>query len=166
MKKGSIVDIPFIAVMIVVIVIVAIIGYFIFSQFGGVIQASPHSNARVNQSINTTTAVFNLFDPLLVVMWAGTNIGAFILAFRLRDHPIFAFLLILIAPIIIIITAIFTNLFYSFSVSNLQINTIVNTNFPLTIFLVTNLPILTMIMMGFQAIVLWTGRRLEPDVGF
>jgi len=113
-KKGNIQD-PFLAITIFFGMAIAfIIFYYLTIEFQ--IQLNPILDNTVSADIlaETVTAL-GMFDMIFVVVVVFLMISVMISAFFIRSHPIFFFVLLPLLGLSIMIAAIFSNAFETFS---------------------------------------------------
>ncbi len=109
-KKGSLLDLPYVLVILVVIGLVIMFSYFILKEFRDNTSdqlTSPHAQLALNEGLNT----LKLFDFFFIMILVGATIGVVIGAFYINSHPAFFWIAVLVLVICGLLGAILSNVF-------------------------------------------------------
>jgi flagellar basal body-associated protein FliL len=122
-KKGSIVDIFYIVLVMFIISIVFVIGWVIFSRVNTEFQSHSDLSTEGKAIMQSSTDKYvRTFDNLFLTVGIALYIGAMILAWNVDISPVFFFLSIVIFAVLVILAGVYGNAFYTFS-ENAQITT-------------------------------------------
>jgi len=145
--------------IIIVMVILLIMG--IIFVFGDLILINFRNNINgtmAEESYNITQAGINAYqvnDTMFGFLMIGAFMSVIVSGLYIRTHPIFFVVSIFLLTIIVMLSAIFTNLFDEFS-SNSEMSTYA-ADFPYTTTLFHNLPVIVGIM-GIVTLIIWYGK--------
>ena len=147
-KKGSIGDVFFISVFIFLLAIVFVVGWVIHSKVNDEFQNNPSIVDQGKTMMqNSTDDYISLFDGIFLTIIVGLWIGTIILAFQIDIHPVFFVLTIIVFAILVILTALFGNAFYTFA-NNANIVSYAD-DFTIIPFVMNNF-VTVMIVLGFS----------------
>jgi len=158
-RKGSILDIPMIVIVLFAFAFTILIGSVILSEF-----RSTNTNNALGMDDTIIMGGVNALsslDYMFVFATFGLGIATVILAFFIRTHPIMFFFLLILTAIFVIITVFFTNAFVMIGENEKMAATAAN--FPLIDAVMKNLPLIITIIAFILMMALFVGKR--PDVG-
>lgn len=163
-RKGSILDLPLIAVAVFMIAIVVLLSNVIITEFKNETAdyTSPSGNV-INQTILEKGEIaLSTFDYAMILITIGLGLATIIFGFYIKTHPVmFAFSLILLI-FFVIITSFFTNAFMEF-VSVDPLDTQID-NFPFMYTLFENLPLI-MTVIGIITAIAMYAKSGGADIG-
>lgn len=134
--KGSLVDIPFICVMLLVGAITIFIVFLIVSTISSAWPIAGESKTILSAGVNS----FLTFDYMLVFFGIGLGIFTIISGFMIDSHPIlFVFSALILLPISIFLAAQITNIFNEIAITDAF--TPVANQFPYTMIFMRSLPL-------------------------
>lgn len=148
--RGTVLDIAYVAVIIVVFAIGTIIGSLILTNI---------SNEATNQDIidvdiiNAGAQSFQVLDALYIVFVIGALMGTVVSAFFLNTHPIFFIASLFTLILLMLLAPILTNI----GIDTLNSTALVNESnkFPTIILILENLPMILVAFMAMLSIVLF-----------
>lgn len=115
-KKGSMVDVVVVGILLLALSGTAIVGYVIASDINDEIQASEDFSAISKEvSENNKTSYLNFADNIFLIAIIALAIGAFVSATLLNTHPFFFLGAIIIMAVIVSAGAAMSNAFEEFS---------------------------------------------------
>jgi len=156
MQKGAFGDVLVILVILVTLAIALIGGYIVVDNFATGIE---RANVTVaNEAMSEGKGMLIFFDGLFVMLYVGLNLGAVILAYNIKTHPIMLGFFFLLAPVFVIVPEIIANMYYNVASGSDILTTTANL-FPMTATIMNNLVVLTIVMLFIVGIVSYT--RLE-----
>lgn len=113
-KKGSVLDIIFIMILLFVTGITIVAGYTIYHKYSESIVTMPEFNTSRQQNITATANItLNSFDYLFVFIMVGLLIMVIISSFQIQTHPIFFFISIFLLIIAILLSSSLANIYES-----------------------------------------------------
>lgn len=111
-KKGSLMDILFIAVTLLVLSFSIIIGYIIFDNINNQLQTSTIVNDEAKIAANTLNEQFpGVIDNSFLFLAIALAVGTLILAAMVRVHPIFIAIFFIALIFLIFFCGIFSNIY-------------------------------------------------------
>lgn len=111
-KKGSIIDIVFIAIGLLVFAITVLFGFKIVSEWNDNIAANPNIPIEAKVSTDRLMDTYSgTIDRSFLFLAVGLAIGAFILASLVRVHPIFLPFFFIALVFVIFFSAVFSNIY-------------------------------------------------------
>lgn len=111
-KKGSIDDLILIMVVVVIVGFVVLIGYNVLSTLNDKIQTTDFFDANAKSTFANVTSKFpGVIDNTFLLLTIGLCIIAMFLAYLVRFSPVFFVLFIVFVPILLFITAAFSNIY-------------------------------------------------------
>ena len=151
-RKGSILDILFIIVVVFVVSITVLIAGVLNTAFRNNVAASGQLNATY---FDKATTALHVFDYGMLMIVFGWGAAIWVLAWFVQSHPAFFMINFIAWVIIVTISATFTNMFIVFA----QNPSIVATaeTFPIMIHIMQNLPLICMLI-GAVAIIIALGK--------
>jgi len=158
-RKGSILDIPFIVIIIFAFAFIVVISAVILTEFRDI---NVDNNLGMNtELIEKGMAAVSALDYMFIFAAIGFGMATVILAFQIRTHPIMFFFALLLTVIFVIITVFFTNTFV-LMMENPALSTAIG-DFPLLDTVMRNLPMIMTILAFLTILALYMGKR--GDVG-
>jgi hypothetical protein len=142
--KGTIYDMLFLSVMLVMVMSGIVIVYYTFNQIHAGLQSAGLTPTELQPSENALEAIAN-WNSLLLFVYIGAGIGSVISAFAVRTHPIFFLAFLLIQVLTIALTPIYQDIYTAIS-SNPTLNTTATTVFPAYGQIMDYLPVITLIL--------------------
>lgn len=153
--KGSVLDMIFIPIILLVIGISVYVGSLILSQITPNLAATSQS---ANNTLVQAKIAINTFNWTFLLIAFAFGIGSIIFAFMYPSHPIFFVFGLVILIFSMITTPMISNVFETFSTSSTFAS--VTTNFPIINWLMINMLPIFMTITGFlMLIVLYTNIR-------
>ena len=145
-RRGSVFDAFYIIAGLLGFALLVVIGGKILGAFNEQVQSSPAFDTASNTSRSITASMNSkwsvLFDNVVLLMWAGAWVAAFILAWFVDSHPVFAVLSLFIMAILVLFSAIISNVYSEFASSPAMqgaASGMVKTNFLFEHFVMINL---------------------------
>jgi len=153
-KKGSIQDLIFAAVVILVFSMIILIGFRISAAVNTEIQDSSIVSDNGKQAFQRITNLYpGVIDGQFLFLSFGLAITAFVMASLVRVHPIFLVLFILILIILIFISAVFSNIYQQIA-SNPDMITYAD-QLRFTSLIMRGLPLIVLVVGGMLAVVMY-----------
>lgn len=158
--KGSILDIPFILAMISAGVVTVFISAIILVSLSN---AWPFGGDSATILAAGVEAIY-IFDQMIIVYAVGVSLFSIISAFFVRSHPAFFVFSMILLSLTIFFSAQIANAINAFMVAA-PFAAIVN-NFPMTLTLVRNFPVFSLIIGALIALALYSkGENEGPRTG-
>lgn len=160
-KKASVRDV----ILMVVILFMLAIGFLMFHYASNEVvdkmqDTSALSSVGVaNKTLDVAKDVSDKFDWIVVVAYIGFILAMVITAFMLETHPIFFTLYVFILIIAVVLAAIMGHMWYQ--ASSVSTFTTTLTKFPMTDFLMGQLPLFTGIAGMIGLIVMYAKSKRE-----
>ena len=149
--KGNILDIPIILIVLFVFAIVVLTSFTILDKFGTI------AGDNINQTyITQGENALRGFDAGFLLLVIGFFIGTIISAFFINSHPVFFIISFLGLIIMVTISTVFTNAFIEIASTPGLVDT--GNQFPITVAVFQNWPILVTLLGGIILIVLFIKR--------
>lgn len=139
--KGNIMDISVIIIMAVVMPIVVLLSYTIYVP----ISQSDLNTAETTEILADTEQGLLTFDSVYVMVLIGILSMSLVSAFFIDTHPIFFIVFLVMSSVMLLVSAIFSNVFSAF-ISASPISSYISA-FPMMNFIGTNLPF---VIFGFM----------------
>lgn len=137
-KRGSVIDIVYIVVMLLVLAMVVVIAYKIFNPITDDL-ATKFPDVQTAQTTHTTIPRMLLnYDFILISIFVFGTLASVILAFFVESHPVFGVISIILMIIFVLFAGYVSNVYEAFEQSeSLQSEVIL---FPITSFFFAHLP--------------------------
>jgi len=142
-KKGSVVDLITISMIILIVAFIIITSVYIFDKIDEQI-TSLLPSANVQNVIDKTSGALGLFDIMFGFFQIGLVLFLVISAFYLDTNPAYFFIAIFFLIISIIISAQFSNMFAKF-IGTSDINSTTAINFPVLTWIMDNQPLIVLV---------------------
>lgn len=162
--KGSVFDIVFIPIILVVVGIVFILGGIFITQLQASSLGTQLSDAGITW-FEDTDEELESFDQASLILLIGLIAGSSIMAFFIRSHPIFVIITILLYLVFVFMAVFISNTFEAIATSS-----------PLAIAAANELPIYTQIMLNLPALLIigtiiigisaYAGLRRDTNAGW
>jgi len=111
-KKGSIMDIIFIAVFILMISVATLVAFKISTEFKNEFDANPDINAEGKRAYTKVNNIYpNVLDNSILILVVGLAIVALSLAAMVKVHPVFFIFYLLVFAVIMVLSAAFSNIY-------------------------------------------------------
>ncbi len=156
MMKGSVLDVLFIMIALLIIAICTILAFLMNTSIGTAFSDAGFS-AETSTIFSQGSDSIELMDGLFAFILVGLFIAVIVSSLYIDTHPIFFAIAIMLAIILVPITAQITNMFDAFA-TNTNIITSAN-NFPITIQIMRNLPLICLVLIMTVAIILFAKSR-------
>lgn len=157
-KKAFIGDLPSYVIVLFIFSILFIAFYYVVNQINIGWQASPTLGDTPKSMFGTFANRFdNVFDNVFLVLVVGYLLVTLLLAYFLRNSPIFAMLALIVMIVFGIVAVTLSNAFFDFSVAP-GIST-VTANFPITVYIGQRLPHIAIIFGTIFVILLYAKTR-------
>lgn len=154
-KRGAILDMFLIVVLIMVIASTAIIALHLWNTMYA--ELYPEMPAVSQDALDTVDSFLQGYDYIIIFFVVGFIIAAILSAFVIDTYPAFFFLSILMLIILIVVSAMFSNVWEGFTNTTVlatEVNTLSKTDT-----LIRNLPIIMTPLTGLLLIVLYMKTR-------
>jgi len=151
-NKGSIVDIFLVIAVCFAAAIGMVASYNAIDDALQQTQSQIGSNAAANETLQAARDSMETFDYFIVAIFAGLVIATVLSAFLINVHPAFLWLFILIMTLAVIVSVPLSN---AYQLAELT----AKSSFPLTGFIMNNLPLLTVITGIFAVVVVYAKSR-------
>jgi len=146
-KKGSFGDLFYIVIIMSLMAFFFVIGWMMQSKVNTEFQNNDDIAATGKSMMQDSTDRFvNTFDNLFLTVFVALYIGSLILAWQVDVSPVFYFLSIIVFVVLIILSAVYGNAFYTFS-ENANISTYAS-DFKIITLIMNNF-VEVMVVMGF-----------------
>jgi len=153
-KKGSIIDIPLIIIVVFAFIVVSLTGMLVFTSMNDALQ---NSTSIANQSKiimnDNYTRYPNIFDGIITFFFIGLSLASIIGAFLIKTHPAFAILSFIILLVFVLVAAVFSNAYETLTVGT-ALSAAAN-NFPASTFFLGNFVWYIMIISIVIAVVMY-----------
>jgi len=111
-KKGSAVDVIFVAVVLLVFAMVTLLGFTITSKFDDKIQDIAFIPQEAKDSTDTLKGHYTgIMDNVILLLLGVLVISSFILAYLVKLHPIFLPFYILVFFFIVVFAGVLSNIY-------------------------------------------------------
>jgi len=137
--KGSVLDLPIIAIILLGGVIAVIVGFMVFSSINNAWPAA--AGVQSKYVLNKAVSTFTLFDQVFLMGAMGLCIFSIISAFYVNSHPVFFIFSMIGLGVVILINTVIANVFWEF-VNAPAIATYAN-SFPFMVTFMKNLPLIS-----------------------
>jgi len=142
-KKGSILDIPYIVVMVLFLgIVVIIVGKLADSVSSNLNQHELLSNTSIALYTDYEKDFTTVWDAALMLIIVGLSIASIILAFQVRSHPVFFGVMIFVMAILALLGGMFSNVYDEFR-DNSDLSGIAD-EMPMYDFVMSKLPLWTL----------------------
>lgn len=160
-KKGDI-NLPMVIVVMFIAVILLVFSGFIFNRFNDIAGVDPAFNDTITQgALADTDQTFKNFDYTIFFIFIGFVIFVIISSRLIRTNTIFVPVMIVLLILITIFAMIFSNIYQGVVEGDTQLQSEVQTNYPITNFIFYNLPFLIFIVDLFSLIALFAKKGGE-----
>ena len=151
MRKGSLMDLPFVLVMLLSGALTIFVVYLVISS---IYAAWPASMVTSRGILQRGLEMFTIFDYMFLVFAVSLGMFTVVAAFFVESHPIFfIFSFIIMLPIVILTSAQITNVFDAFATST--VFTAVSNQFPMIVIFMRNLPLFMLSLGSILAILMY-----------
>jgi len=152
-KKGTILDLFFIAIVLIVVMIAVILSFHTFNTILGALQSSENfNNGELNITSQSVQTIAN-FNYLMLFIWVGVGVASVVSAFAVRTHPIFFVFFLLLQVLLLAILPMFQDAYNAIS-SNPSFSSSV-TYFNWFAVIISNLPIITLALSVLVALAMF-----------
>jgi len=161
--KRGIMDVILLAALVFVVAIAAVVGTHLFAEINENLQDSPiGESSYANKSWISAVEVSENFDSLVLAAFIAMIIMSLILAAVIPAHPIFIPVYVFIAILAVVISVPISNAFDEFA-NSATLSGTVNSYFPMADFILSNLPIIIVVLIGLMMVVTYAkgGRGFE-----
>lgn len=158
-KKGSLWDIPVMAVFLMSFAMSIFLVYIILSKFQ-VVNATSSPNANSDQIVAKGITTIKLYDYIFIFLMVGLSIATVLLAFQIKTHPALFFVSLTFLLIITVITAALSDVFGAFKAASPIQNNATGV-FPMIGYAMDNLPGFYIIIGFLIMIALYAFRPVE-----
>jgi len=146
MPKGTVGDLFFLAVFLLLIGFSIWIGTLLKDKIFPIISSKSSESAEVITKVQTNWD--SVFDSLFFFVTIGVGISSVVLAAMIDTHPMFFFISIVMLVILLLIVPTFSNVFRTFASSESFSG--FETRFPFTVFIFQHYPL---IFLGFGILI-------------
>lgn len=153
-RKGSIVDVLFIVVMMFVLALVFLLATSMYTNINNSLQSSDtiSDNSKTILS-NFNTKFPKVLDNAFVFILAGLILAVLIGGFLIRDHPAFFFVAMFMLIFFVALSAIFANVYHD--VANSEAFSASAANYPKMQHIMNNFPVYAAVFGGLIIIILY-----------
>jgi len=155
-KKGNILQIFPIMIVILAIIITSVIAYTIWSKVD--VSGVFSDNAEANTTMQITERTILNFDNLIVFIFLGLSIVTIVAASQVANNPAYFFMALIILCIAFIVGVAFSNVYEKFA-DNEQLS-VYAAKFPRTEFLFDKLPLYVILMLFSIMASMYIGHRV------
>jgi len=118
-KKGSILDLFLVIIIVFALAFTTIMGYKIFDSVNNNLQDSDSIDANSKAlTQDNKDSYASLFDGLFLFAFIGLGIALFISAFFLNAHPVFYFFALILLSLVVFVAGIMGNTYEAISSSD------------------------------------------------
>lgn len=157
--KGSMLDIPVILILLMTGIITVIVVALVVGSINDAWPMADESKDILEAGVSS----IYLFDYGVLLLAVGASLFSIISAYYVRSHPIFFIFSMIMLSIVIMFSAVVTNVLYAF-VTATPIVVIAN-SFPYSVILITNLPLFSLIVGILIAIAMYGKSDDQPGGG-
>lgn len=154
-NKGSMTDILYIVFAILFISVTFLIAFQLYNTALPMMREEVQSSQMSNTSINAMIEMTETFDYLFLGLLIGLILAMVISSFLVDIHPIF-----MPMSIFFMITAIIISVPVSNIYQNMIANLSLESDLPLTLFIMANLPYFIAVLGTINIIVVYAGKRI------
>lgn len=138
-KRGSIQDIGYVMIAILVISILFLVGYKVMGSINIGLQASDQLTDDGKDAANRITNIFpGAVDNSVLIILICLMVGTIALAAMVRIHPIFIVFFVIFLLVLVIVSASFSNIYIN--IANAEGMTEYAENMPIMTFTISYLP--------------------------
>jgi len=150
-KKASIIDVLPLMLLVFIFSICAVVGYVIYD---GMVDAGFYTilTAAVPMQAGFERT-FDAMDWMVGFLFVGAAISSIVGAILIRSHPAFFFLSIVVLLIEIVVSTVFSNIWYEL-VTNASMSSAL-TQFPVADWVLSNLPVMILVIALVMAVVMY-----------
>lgn len=155
-KKGSVLDIFPIMIIIFITMLVVISSYLVWSRIdvSGIFVGDDNAISAMNQ---TERAILN-FDNLIVLIFVILSIVVIVTASQIQNNPAWFFISLIILVIAFIVGVSFSNVYEKFTDNDYL--SVYASSFPKTNFMFDKLPLYVLLMMFSVMVAMYAGYKL------
>lgn len=163
-KKGQLIQVVFLIVMVVSIALTLLIAKIILSQFEEALDEGGLQTAESKDALQKWQVVFPTFDNMIVMVLVVLVIGLLITSFLIPSHPIFIAVNIFGMFFLIFLGAVLSNM-YKEIIESEPLLISAATNFPKINFVMNKLPWIAVIIIFLSTIIMYSKSRGEVAYG-
>lgn len=153
-RKGFLGDVGLIIAILMLVSLMVIVGYKVFSSYNDKWQAAPSISTNSKELVQEEKDRYvGLFDGIFMFVFALLVLGLFISASLINTRPEFFFIALVVAVFMIGGAAVVSNSFEQAADSNQLSNT--TSEFTFIPFLMDNLPIITLLLVFVVLVALY-----------
>lgn len=141
--KGSVFDLPIIAIMLLVGGLSIIVVYVVLSSFTAAIPTGVTGSTEALGVLNSGKAAFTAMDTAFLLLGVGLCLVSVISAFYINSHPAFFIFSIIGLVVVILINTMVANVFNEFA-TNSAIVAYAN-DFSFMVLFMQNLPVISLV---------------------
>ena len=152
-KKGTILDLFFITIVLIVVMLAVMLAFHTFNSVLSAFQSSGKFSAPLlNITTQSVQAIAN-FNYLMLFIWVGVGVASVVSAFAVRTHPIFFVFFMLLQVLLLAILPMFQSA-YNTITSNPSFSSSI-TYFNWFSVIMSNLPIITLALSVLVALAMF-----------
>lgn len=164
-KRGQILQIAFIAIMMVVIGFTLLIASKILTQFWGAVEDGGMTTAATNQTKAAFDTVPATFDYSVLFILIGLTLGLVVTSFLIPSHPIF---------MVINVFGMFFLVWMAMSISNMYGEMVASADspflvevesYPITSFIINYLPYICVVLVFLSTVIMFAKGQAEQPGG-
>lgn len=110
-KRGSVVDIFFVSIVLFAFAFGSLIGFKILDKYNDLVQASDMGEQAKDVASIHQSRFIGTFDAIFGFIFFGVGMALIVSAFMVRSHPVFFFFMMLILVFFIIVWALLANIY-------------------------------------------------------
>lgn len=113
-KKGSIQDMFFIGIVLLVFAIVTLIGFVVMTNIDSQLQTNDVTSANTDLTAASTTLkghFTGIMDNIFLFLTVGLGIAAIVMAALVRVHPVFLVFFLIALVLMVFFAGIFSNIY-------------------------------------------------------
>lgn len=158
-KKAQIWDIMFLLFTIVSVALCMIFSAYIYYAIKPQINTVSLANNQSIEAYNKFSVAFDIYDNSMIFIVIGLTITLLITSFLIPTHPAFMFINIFGFIVLVVIAAIFTNMYYELGDVNPDLQNITQNVYPKTSNIMYYLPTFCAAIVALSTIVMYSKGR-------
>ena len=165
-KRGNVIDIIFLPILIIVISVFLIITVRTTNQVKeGFMDSLGNdvSSPVVNESLESVSTTNNLWDFIWIFIIFGTMLGVWISAFFVRTYPVFFWIALVIFLVVLFLIPTVANV-YSSVTNSTEFESTATLSFPKTSWVISHYPLIILLFIMVTAILLYSGTSSEAGL--
>ena len=146
----------FVITFLVIIILTMVFSTFIYRQIEAPLDNSTFATNQSRYAYDRFEQAWPLFDKSIVFIMISLVAGVLISAFTIPTHPIYVVGNLLVMTVEIFVSFILTNMYYAITAADPTIQLIAQNTYPISTFLISHLPILTIVLSTLNCIIMFS----------